>query len=455
MANTLITTSYLTNEALDVVENNLVIAGAMNKTYADEFGQKDFKIGATVNVRRPPRYVGTFGPALNIEDTNQTYVPVSINYQFHVDAQFTTADMVLQMGDFRPNVLTPAMAAVYNRIDSDGAYFAYQNTALSIGTPGTPPISFKTFSDARAILAYEAAPSGVPKKCFLDPLTMSSMADALKGVFNPQATIGDLYKAGMVAKQTAGLDWYEDQNVPTWTTGAVGGTPTLAGVVASSGGSAILTSGWAQTGIFKTSGWTASANPRLVVGDILQIAGVFPVNPQNRGQYGRATKQFVVLPPAGYAPMTGAAAPGGPQFAPATLTNGTFNAATGVYSSTSGGLLDVTVAEALISGGQFQNCVTTAAFTGTPAITVNGGVAASTISPQGVVFLKDAFALAFVDLPLPRGVQEAARASSKDIGMSLRVVTQYTINNDALPTRFDVAYGFSSLYRNQAIRIAG
>ena len=455
MANQLITTSYLTNEALDVLENNLVIASKVNRQYSSEFGQKDFKIGATVNVRRPPRYLGTFGPALNVEDTNQTYLPVSINYQFHVDAQFTTADMVLQMGDFRPNVLTPAIAAVFNRIDSDTAYFAYQNTALAGGTYGTPPTAYKTFSDARATLMSEAAPRGETPVAIVHPYAMSSMADALKGLYNPQMSISANFPVGLVAKNTAGFDWFEDQNMPVFTTGAGGGSPTLAGITTSAGGSAILPTGWAQTGVFTTTGWSASAAARVTVGDVLQVAGVYPVNPQNRAQYGTALKQFVVVPPAGYAPMNGAASGGGPQFAPATLATGTFNASTGVYSSNSSGALTLTVAECMITGGQFQNCVTTSTFTGTPAITVNGGASASTASTQNIVMFKNAFALAFVDLPLPRGVQEAARASSASVGMSLRVVTQYTINNDALPTRFDVAYGISSLYRQQAYRVVG
>ncbi len=456
MSNTLITTSYLTNESLDVLENELVLADKVNRSYSDEFGHKDFQIGATINVRRPPRYVGTFGPALNVEDTNQTYLPVSINYQFHVDAQFTTADMTLQMGEFRPNVLVPAIATVANRIDSDGCYFAYQNTALSTGTPGVTPTSYKLFSDTRATLVSEGAPKNQIPDAILDPFSMSSMADGLKGLFNPQASLGENYKTGMVASKTAGLNWYEDQNIPVWTTGAYGtSTPLLAGVTAATGGSAILTSGWAQQGTFFTQGWQNSTAV-VTVGDIIQVAGVYPVNPQSRGQYGKALKQFVVLPPGGYAPMTGSASPGGPAFAAATLANGTFNATTGVYTSKSDGTLTLTVGECLISGGQFQNCTTTSTFTGTPALTVNGGSAnKATATSQNIVLLKDAFALAFVDLMLPRGVQEAARASSKALGLSIRVVTQYTINNDALPTRFDVAYGYSSMYRQQAMRVNG
>lgn len=455
MANTLITTSYLTNESLDVLENNVVFAAGVNRQYSDEFAQKDFKIGATCNVRRPARYVGSFGPNLSVEDTNQTYLPVSINYQFHVDAQFTTADMALQMAEFRPGVLVPAIATVFNRIDSDGLYFAYQNTALSGNALGTAVSTYKAFSDARAILALEGAPKGKTPEAIIDPLSNSSMADSLKGLFNPQMDLSKNFRMGCIAMKTAGADWYEDQNVPLFTGGALGGSPVLAGITPAAVGSGLIGTGWAQTGIWNTQGWTASAAARVTVGDVLQVAGLYPVNPQNRGQYGKTTKQFVVIAPAGYAPMTGPALPGGPAFAPATLTNGTFNAATGVYSSKSDGTLTLFVAEVAITGGQFQNCVTTAAFTGTPAITVNGGVAASSQGTQNIIMHKDAFALAFVDLPLPRGVQEAARANSKDVGMSIRVVTQYTINNDALPTRFDVAYGYSSLYRQQAYRVNG
>jgi hypothetical protein len=61
----------------------------------------------------------------------------------------------------------------------------------------------------------------------------------------------------------------------------------------------------------------------------------------------------------------------------------------------------------------------------------------------------------FADLPLPRGVEQAARANDSDIGMSMRMVTQYTVNNDAMPTRCDVLYGYAGLYRQMAVRVAG
>lgn len=456
MANSLLTISMITNTALPVLSNKCILTDKFNRSYNDEFAKKDAKIGATVNVRRPPRYFGTFGPALNVEPSVETYVPVSLNYQFHVDVQFNTVNMLLDISEFRERFIKPGCAAIANRIDSDGAYYAYQNTAITTGTVGVTPTAYKSVSDTRAILAFEGAPRDMTPSAVMDPLSMSSMADALKGLFNPQREISENYENGMIYAKTGGFDWFEDQNIPYWTTGAQGGTPVLAGATSSSGGTALLTSGWAQSGTFETSGWTASTGV-VQVGDVIQVKGVYPVNPQNRSQYGKSLKQFVVIPPAGYAPMSGAAIAGGPQFASATLLHGTFTAtgtSAGLYTSNGSGLLTLYVKECLISGGQFQNC--TAAPVSPYTLTINGGTSyASTVSPQSILFYRDAYALAFADLPLPRTAVEASRANDPDLGMAIRIATQYTINNDAEPTRMDVLYGFSSLYTQLGARLAG
>ena len=452
MANQLLTISMITNRALPVLANLCVLSDKFNRQYDKEFGQKGRKIGATCNVRVPPRYIGTFGPALNVEPSAEQYVPVNILYQFHVDVQFNTINMLLDIDEFEQRFLHPACVAVGNRLDSDAAYFAYQNTANRVGTPGTTPTAFKNFSDARAILVSEGMPKGLTPTAILHPLAMSSMSDSLKGLFNPQARISELYEEGMVAAKTAGADWFEDPNIANYTTGSLLGTPVLAGGTSAAGGSALLTSGWAQTGTLNLSGLTANS-AACVVGDTLTISGCYPVNPQNRSRYGNSLKQFVVLPPGGYAQINGAAAPGGPQFASATLANGTFNATTGVYTASAGGLLQITIGECVISGGQFQNVSNAPVSPYTVAL--NGGSALATASTENLYFHRDAFALAFVDLPLPRTAVEASRAFDEDLGISIRVATQYTINNDAEPTRMDIAYGFASLYRPLAVRVSG
>ena len=49
----------------------------------------------------------------------------------------------------------------------------------------------------------------------------------------------------------------------------------------------------------------------------------------------------------------------------------------------------------------------------------------------------------------------SARAVDEEAGINFRVVRQYTINNDALPCRFDVLYGWAKLYPELGCRIAG
>lgn len=450
MSNNLLNIAYITNEGLPVLDNDLVVGGKVNRQYSDQFAKVGAKIGYTVNARRPPRYVGTFGPGLNVEDTNETFIPVTLNTQFHVDVQFTTPDLLLAMDEFSTRVLKPAMTPIFNRVDSDTAFFGYQNTPNFFGVPQTPPASFLNFALSNAVLTNECA--GDTRNCILDPISMAYAADGVKGLFNPQAMIGGIVQKGMISPNYAGLGMYQDANIVAFTTGAQGGTPTLS---ANTGG-AFLTTSWADNGLIQTTGWTATTGV-IKVGDIIQIAGLFPVNPQSRVQYGNSLKPFVVLPPFGYTQQPNGASTGpGLAFASGTLTNGTFSTTTGVYTSSGGGALTIRIGECAITGGQFQNCTATAAFTSSSALTVNGGAAnAAKVSPQNLVLDKNAIALVFADLPMPRGVHEAARASDPNLGMSVRMVTQYTINNDALPTRIDVLYGLASLYRQLAVRIFG
>ena len=461
MTQQLLTMSYITNEALVVLENELVLANRVERQYSDEFAQTGAKIGNTVNIRRPPRYKGTYGPPLNVEDTFEQSLPVVLNYQFHVDVQFTTQDLALSMDMFKKRILRPQIATVANRIDSDTAQYSFLNTAATLGVFGTQPTSRKIFTDARAYLASEACPREGEKNCVLDPTTMSAVVDSVSGLFNPQARISEFNEEGMIAKNFLGLAWWEDQNIPSFTTGTQQVTSAGTGyALIDNTATAFLTSGWAQSGFVNLSGGTAST-ATINVGDTIQIAGVYPVNPQNRLQYGRTLRQFVVLPPGGFAtPPNGAAAPG-LTYGPATLTYGTFNPTTGQYTTNSSSQVSVLIGDCVTSAGQFQNV--TAAPTSTAQVIVNGIPYASTttttqsvVSPQGLVFHKYAYALAFADLPLPRGVEFAARAyDDEDVGMSIRVVTQYTINNDSEPTRADVLYGPASIYRTLACRIAG
>jgi hypothetical protein len=78
---------------------------------------------------------------------------------------------------------------------------------------------------------------------------------------------------------------------------------------------------------------------------------------------------------------------------------------------------------------------------------------ASTQYPQNLIYHKDAITFATADLLLPQGVDMASRAVHN--GISLRVVRQYDINNDRMPCRIDVLYGFSTIRPQMACRLWG
>ena len=112
--------------------------------------------------------------------------------------------------------------------------------------------------------------------------------------------------------------------------------------------------GWVQSGTINTGGWTASTGV-VKVGDTdpdcWRVSGQPAESPAVRQD-----PQAVRGPSAGRfrrpAEWRGCS---GSDLGAATLTFGTFNPATGVYTSTAGGLLTLTIGDGIIYGGQFQN----------------------------------------------------------------------------------------------------
>ena len=411
MANNLLTISKITNEALMVLENELTFTSEVDRNYDDQFAVVGGKIGNTVNVRKPGRFIGTTGPALNVEDFNETSVPVTLSTQFHVDTQFTTQDLALSLDMFSDRVLKPAVAAIANKIDRDGLQTAALNTYNIVGTAGTPPTGLITYLTGAAYLDSEGAPRDGRRSMIVEPFTSATIVDSLKGLFVPQEAIGEQYRKGLMGRDSGGMNWKLDQNVVSQTFGSWSAN-TIAITLASTSSAGVLTSGWASSSNVTL---TASAASTLNVGDVFTIPGVYAVNPQNRQSYGKL-RNFVVN---------------------STTTVGT-------------GGTTVNISPAIIVSGQFQNVQVTSY--NSPNITAFNNTGVS--SPQNIMMHRNAYTLAVADLELPDGVHFAGRASDKEVGLSIRVVRQYTINNDSIPTRLDVLYGWAPLYPELACRVA-
>jgi len=115
----------------------------------------------------------------------------------------------------------------------------------------------------------------------------------LKGLFVPQEAIGEQYRKGLMGRDSAGMNWKMDQNVVSQTFGA-NSTTTVTASVNTTTGTGFLTSGWASSSnISITAANTGTLN--LNAGDVITIAGVYAVNPQNRQAYGsNKLRNFVV-----------------------------------------------------------------------------------------------------------------------------------------------------------------
>ena len=280
MPNQELTISMITKKSLMVLKNNIVFTQSVDREFDDSFGKDGAKIGDTINIRKPVRYVGRTGPALQVESSIETSVPLQLNTQAGVDISFSSKDLKLNIDQFSERYIVPAIAAIANRVDRDGLILAKNTVGNAVGTPGTPPSALLTYLNAGIKMDFEGCPRDGQRKIVIDPVAQGSTVDALKGLFNSQDKISSQYTKGEMGRDVAGFDWAMDQNVVQHTNGVFGGTPTvnLAG----------------QTGsTLNTTGWTPNTIGLLRQGDIFTVANVYSVNPQNRQTTGQL-RQFVV-----------------------------------------------------------------------------------------------------------------------------------------------------------------
>jgi P22 coat protein - gene protein 5 len=360
-------------------------------------------------VRKPVRYVGRSGAALSVENATETETPVTLNQQIGVDIQFSSQELTLSIDEFSDRFIKPAMANIANVIDYQGMS-QFANVYNSVGTPGTAPAgaptaagggALGTFLSAGVVLDNKAAPRDGERNAIVTPQTQANLVIGLSGLFQDSGDIAKQYRDGTMGR-TGGLKFSMDQNVNTYTVGAQGGTPLVN--LANQTGSTL-----------NTKGWTASTNV-LGVGDVFTIAGVYAVNPQSHQTVAGVLQQFVVTA--------------------AVTSDGSGNAA-------------ISISPSITTGTGFQTVNASPA--NNAAITVVG--TAGTVSPQMLVFHRDAFTLASADLEMPKGVDFSARKADKRTGVSVRLVRQYNISTDQFPCRLDVLFGWACLRPELACRV--
>lgn len=406
MANTILTPSMITREALRVLHQKSNFIGNTSRQYDSRFAQSGAKIGTNLDVRLPPKYTTRSGSTFTSQNVVERKVALPVSTVLGIDTTISDVEMAMSLDNFRQTILEPAMAQLSATIESNAMTSLYKYVPNYVGTVSSQ-LDYKKFQQAGQVLTENLAPSDNQRTMLLTPASRVEFSDAVKGLFQSSDNIDQQYREGKVGK-TGGFNVFENTLIPTHTPGAWGGTPLSNGA---NQGNAGTGNAWISTSDIITDGWTAGA-AILKAGDVITFAGVNEVHPESKVSLGKL-KKFVVQ-----ADVT---------------ADGSGNA-------------PITVSPGVISGGAYQNVSNRVA--DNSAIVVLG--TASTAYGQNLAFHKDAFAFVTADLEVPRGVDMAAREVYD--GVSMRFIRWFDGDTGEFKSRFDILHGYAALYPELACR---
>lgn len=410
MASNALTVDLIAREALEILENNLVMAKLVRRDYeVDAVKQVNgYKPGDTIRIRRPALYTVRSGAVASVQDSIEGSTTITINQQKGVDLQFGSADMTLKISDFSDRFLKDPMVKLANQVDMD-LFGLFAQTWNWVGTPGQLVNSWTDFSLAPQRLDEQAVPSN-------DRVGIMTPADGypLAGSFQVNTFAQPISKAAIeeaALPMMAGVKPYIAQNVRPLTVG----TRAASGATQVNGANQNVTyptGAYQQTFLVKglTAGHTMKA------GEVFSIANVLMINPVSKDVVGTTAQQFVNLADA---------------------------------TADGSGLATLTIAPPIITSGAYQTVDSVPA--DSAAITWLG--TASTTYRQNLVFQKGAYALSMVPMELPDAAVVKSRQTYK--GLSVRLIQGYDFTNDNNLWRLDILYGLKAIDPRLAARLSG
>jgi len=404
--NAFLSPTVIAKEILRILHNNITFTKGVNRQYDSSFANSGItvsgKVGPSLRVRKPNRFTVTDGAALVVQDLTEDYVTVSMTTQKHVAMKFTSQDLTLTIDDFSERYIKPAALALASKLDQDGCNL-YKTVYNSVGTPGVTPQSALVYLQARAKLDNYTCPRDDMRTACINPIAEAYTVDSLKTLFHLGSAVGSQYDAGEMG-HAFGLNFKMDQNLASH----IAGDATGALVNSSSQTGATLS-------IKSINGGTGSQVVKS--GDMFTIPGVYQVNPETKATTNDL-QQFVV---------------------------------TADSTASSGSIAALPISPSIVITGATQTV--NAAPVGDVHIDFNMGATPGVSYPQNMIMHRDAFTCVSADLIMPDGVDFKAREVND--GISVRIIRQYNINGDELPTRVDLIYGWQTLYPFFAARLWG
>jgi len=396
VANTLLSPTIITKEALRILHNESTFIGNVNKSYNNRFAKSGAKIGETLNIRKPNQFTIRRGRVAQVQDVNEETIPLTIQQPIGVDMKFDSRELTLTLDDFSERYIRPAVSRLTAALETDMLAYVLPRVPNAVVNAGG--LALSDALNARAILSNHLAPS-TDRYALVNTQQNVDVVNGTSTLFNNQTEIGRQYKEGYMGR-AAGFDWFESTTAPRFFAGA--GTGYLVNG-ANQSSPTPLVPGASQTLVVDTG------TGQIAAGSIFTMAGVFEVNPETKASNGKL-RQFTVL-------------------------------ATNATNAT-----QLTIAPAIVTSGAKQN-VTAAPADNAP---INILSTASNNYDQGLFFQKDAFTLVTVDLEMPNGVDWKARETMD--GVSMRLVRDWDIINDEWVTRLDILPGYAVLYEDWAVK---
>lgn len=401
MSNTLVTCSIVAKEALPILKNMLTFSKNVNRDWEDEYMgnmSRGYAPGATINIKKPPRYTYRAGRVSVPQATVETTIPLTLS-QGGTDLNFTSVEQTISLTKLEDKIAA-AVAPIANEIDRQGLQLAHYNTFNALNASGALPTTqlggVQIVTDANRRLDEMGAPRDMNRMLVSGPGLNGALLNTFSGMFNSVSSLNKQYNTGLM-QNAFGIDQGMDQNVDTHTNG----TQNPAGVninAANQTGSSIV---------------TVALTGTITRGTVITLPGVFAVNPQSRQSTG-VLAQFVV----------------------------TADLAVGATS--------IPVSPALVTSGAFQN-VSASPTNGSPFLIVG---AASTAYQTNVAYHKDAFTLAMVPMWAPKGGKGVIDVAQESYdGFTVKVTNFYDGVNDNAIWRLDVLFGWAATYPELSAKI--
>ena len=407
MANTFKTRSDgdIVRLMLESFHNKATFLKTVDRQHDKDFGVAGRKNAGSILIKNPNEYTVGSTAVIAVQPITETTQTMTVATRRNVAVNITSYERTMSEDDFKKEVADPAMMRLVADVEYTILKDIYKSVYNLTGTPATTPASLAAIQNARARLVQKLAPQD-DLHLLLDPIAMAATVGSMATYFHKASEVERAFSKGYMG-EAAGFKWWETPMVPSHTNGArVDASHVIDVSTIANGDTTIATTGQTSTtGAFKA-------------GDIITIDAVYDVNQETKEAYSHL-KQFVVT---------------------ADKTCDTSD--------------DLSISPAIYISGAKQNCYH-ASWTGSEAIVsvaAGGSGAASTRYTQNLAYHRNAFTVAFADLPLPYG-DKGVYAHMDNI--SLRMWQFSDGINDTHTTRFDVLFGWLAQRPEWAVRVRG